>query len=89
MLRAYRAGDEAGIRRLFEVCHHRPLEADVWSWRYATRPIGAPVTTVAEHDGQIIGHVSSLPVRLERDTRTASAGLWVDLMVHPDHRNLT
>ncbi len=88
-LRAYRTGDEAGIRRLFELCHQRPLDADVWSWRYAARPEGAPVTTIAEDDGKIVGHVSSLPVYLERGARAASSGMWVDLMVDPRHRNLT
>lgn len=88
-IRAYRPGDEAGIRRLFETCHRRPLEADVWSWRYAYRTEGAPVTMVALDGGELVGHVSALPVRLERGSRVVKAGLWVDLMIDPGHRNLT
>lgn len=88
-LRASHDGDEAGIRRLFEICHQRPLESDVWRWRYAKRAIGAAVTVVAEDAGEIVGHVSCLPVRLESGTRSVSAGLWVDLMVAPRFRNLT
>ena len=88
-IRAYRAGDEAGIRRLFEICHDRPLELDVWSWRYAYRPEGVPVTMVAVDAGELVGHVSALPVQLERGSRTIKAGLWVDLMIEPKHRNLT
>jgi hypothetical protein len=33
--------------------------------------------------------VSALPVRLEHEGAAVDAGLWVDLMVHPSHRNLT
>ena len=88
-IRAYRAGDEAGIRRLFETCHLRPLEADVWSWRYAYRPEASAVTMVAVDRGELVGHVSALPVQLERGSRAVKAGLWVDLMIAPSHRNLT
>ncbi|MFI5348076.1 MAG: GNAT family N-acetyltransferase [Elusimicrobiota bacterium] len=88
-IRTYRPGDEAGIRRLFEICHLRPLEADVWSWRYAYRPEGSAVTMVAVDRGELVGHVSALPIQLERGTRAVKAGLWVDLMIEPKHRNLT
>lgn len=88
-IRASHAGDEAGIRRLFETCHRRPLELDVWRWRYAPQPHGAPVTTVADASDEIVGHVSTLPVRLERGAAAVQAGLWVDLMIDPRHRNLT
>jgi hypothetical protein len=88
-IRAYRAGDEDGIRRLFETCHRRPLDPDVWRWRYASRPEGNPATAVAIDAGKVVGHVSALPVRLERGASAVRAGLWVDLMVHPNHRNLT
>jgi hypothetical protein len=47
------------------------------------------VTVVAEDKGAIVGHVSSLPVELRRGPTALRAGLWVDLMVHPDYRNLT
>jgi hypothetical protein len=88
-IRAYRVGDEAGIRRLFEICHKRPLDLDVWRWRYARGPEGSPVTMVAVDGGELVGHVSALPVRLERGSRAVKAGLWVDLMIAPSHRNLT
>lgn len=88
-IRASRAGDENGIRRLFETCHRRPLDPDVWRWRYASQPHGAPVTDVAVDGGEIVGHVSALPVRLERGAEALKAGLWVDLMIDPAHRNLT
>ena len=88
-IRAYRAGDEAGMRRLFEVCHQRPLELDVWNWRYAYRTEGVPVTMVAVDGGELVGHVSALPVQLVRGSRAVKAGLWVDLMIEPKHRNLT
>ena len=88
-IRVYRPGDEAGIRRLFEICHLRPLDLDVWNWRYAYRPEGVPITMVAVDGGELVGHVSALPIRLERGSSVVKAGLWVDLMIEPNHRNLT
>lgn len=82
--RPYRPGDEAGIRALFATCHGRELSAETWRWRYA----GAPVLEVAEDAGRIVAHVGALPVALERGGESMKAGLWVDLMVHPDYRNL-
>lgn len=84
-IRPLQAGDENGIRRLFETCHGRPLAADVWAWRYE----GAAMTEVAVDQGEIVGHVSALPVRLERGAKSLKAGLWVDLMIAPAYRNLT
>jgi GNAT acetyltransferase-like protein len=88
-IRAYRAGDEDGIRRLFEICHRRPLELDVWRWRYAPQARIPPVTVVAVDGGEIVGHVSALPSPLGRGERALRGGLWVDLMIEPKHRNLT
>ncbi len=91
-IRAYRAGDEAGIRRLFEVCHTRPLELDVWNWRYAYRTEGVPVTMVAVDAETGSWAPCRRPPRrypLDRGSRAIKAGLWVDLMIEPKHRNLT
>lgn len=88
-IRASRDGDENGIRRLFEACHRRPLDLDVWRWRYAPQPHGTPVTDVAVDGGEVVGHVSALPALLERGGDAVKAGLWVDLMIDPAHRNLT
>lgn len=87
-VRAYAAGDEAGICRLFEQVHARPLPETVWRWRYAPQAEGGPVIQVAEHEGRIVGHVAALPLTLQRGPESRRAGLWVDLMVAKEHRNL-
>jgi len=83
-LRPYRPGDEQGICELFAATHGRPLPLELWRWRYGTKSI----INVAADAGRIVGHVGALPVRLTRGAESVAAGLWVDLMVHPDYRNL-
>jgi hypothetical protein len=87
-VRAFRSGDEAGVCRLFEQVHRRPLPEAVWRWRYAPQPEGAPVITVAEDGGAVVGHVASLPVTLQRGPDARRAGLWVDLMIAKEARGL-
>lgn len=88
-LRPYRPGDEQGICDLFSTCHGRPLPLDVWRWRYAPQNGTAPVIEVAVEAGRVVAHLGTLPVTLQRGEEALSAGLWVDLMVHPDSRNLS
>ncbi|MCX5796545.1 MAG: GNAT family N-acetyltransferase [Elusimicrobia bacterium] len=80
--------DGPGMRELFALCHERELPADLWDWRYRGGPEGGALIDVAVDDGRVVGHLAALPVRLERGERTLAAALWVDLMVHPAHRNL-
>ncbi len=87
--RPHNAGDEAGISGLFQTCHGRERPIDVWMWRYREAPFGDAITDVAETRGEIIAHLASVPVRLHCGSESMPAGLWVDIMVHPDFRNLT
>lgn len=84
-LRPARPEDAPGIRELFRVCHKRGFSAELWRWQYIQ---GAAISDVAVISDRIIGHLASLPVRLDRGTQTAAASVWIDLMVHPEHRNL-
>lgn len=88
-LRPSRPGDEQGIRELFAVCHGRPLAEDVWRWRYRGQEGKPAIVDVAVDAGRVVAHLGSLPVSLSRGREKVPAGLWVDLMVHPDYRNLT
>ncbi|HXS99799.1 MAG TPA: GNAT family N-acetyltransferase [Elusimicrobiota bacterium] len=88
-LRPYRPGDEQGIRELFAVCHGRPLPDDLWRWRYHGQGGIPAVVDVAVDGGRVVAHLGCLPTTLSRGREDLQAGLWVDLMVHPDYRNLT
>ena len=87
-IRAYRAGDERKIAELFRACHGRELPLELWRWRYQRNPAGPPVIDVAESGGRIVAHVATIPVRLSKGSAALRAGLWADLMVHPEARGL-
>ena len=83
-LRPYAPGDETGIRLLFSQVHKRELSPETWCWRYRLNPAGESVVTVAVEDGEVVGHVGVLPMLVSGH----AAGLWVDLMIRQDRRNL-
>jgi hypothetical protein len=87
-LRPAQPQDAAGIRELFQVCHKREFPSALWDWQYSQNPNGPALSDVAACDGRVVGHLASLPVRLERGTQTLDAAMWMDLMVHPQYRNL-
>lgn len=87
-LRPARPEDAAGVRALFEAVHRRPLPEDLRRWRYDGRPDAPCVATVAEEEGLVVAHLGALTFELETPAGRRRAGLWADLMVHPDRRGL-
>ena len=87
-LREARPEDAAGVRELFQLCHGREFPSELWRWQYADGPRGPALADAAVRGSAVIGHLASLPVRLERGPESVDAALWVDLMVHPAHRDL-
>ncbi len=88
-IREFRPEDAAGLRELFRICHGRQMPEELRRWRYEQHPQGRPYASVAVDSGRLAGHVAAIPARLEKGDRALRAGLWIDLMVHPDFRNLT
>ena len=87
-VRRYLPGDERGIAALYRACHGRELPRELWRWRYFDNPFGRATIDVAESGGRIVAHVATIPVALSNGRAEARGGLWADLMVHPQHRNL-
>jgi hypothetical protein len=85
-VRAYRPGDRAGILALLaRVWGGSPegratvtrLETQ-WDWRFVRNPYADPAVpagVVLEHDGEIVGHLSCMPVRVKLRDEVVS-GFW-------------
>ncbi|MDD5657244.1 MAG: GNAT family N-acetyltransferase [Elusimicrobia bacterium] len=82
------ASDETGMRELFAACYGREFPAELWRWQYLGSPEGPAIVDVAVSGGRVVGHLASLPVRLQRGGESLAAALWMDLMIHPGHRGL-
>jgi hypothetical protein len=63
------------------------LSPDFWEWQFARQPSNRMCVWIAEFDGQIIGQHPTNIIRMRWGNRELLAGMVIDLMVHPAHRN--
>lgn len=57
-----------------------------WRWKFLANPLGFHLVCVALHDGKVISHSASLPVRFKVGDRTIIASQGVDLCTDPAFR---
>ena len=68
IVRPFRHGDQAGIFALFSDGNSNAsfVRTDEWwNWRHKDNPAGEAITWVAEADGKIVSHLSSVPLRAQ------------------------
>lgn len=83
-VRAYRPGDEDGIRALFELVFRKPLSRAWWRWKLHTLPTPTENEWVADAgDGGIVGHYAASPIRFLVDGRRVIVPHGCDAMTHP------
>lgn len=82
--RAYRPGDEDGIRALFERVFRKPLSVAWWRWKLHTLPTPTENEWVADAgDAGIVGHYAATPTRFCIDGRQVIVPHGCDAMTHP------
>ena len=90
-LRPYRPGDEAQIVRGFNRVFAEgdpdfvPRELADWRWGHAMNPAGQRIW-VALHEGQVVAHYASQPIRMLVDGQATTFAQIVDSFVLPEHR---
>src|SRR6185503_18809290 len=84
--RAYRPGDEDGIRALFETVFRKPLSRARWHWKLRTLPTPTENEWVAEAEGGVVGHYAVSPIRFSIDGRRVLVPHGCDAMTHPGFR---
>lgn len=89
IVRLYREGDEQVIFNLMRPeygmsSRHRSH----WYWEHKHNPFGGSLIGVAEHNGQIVGHISFVPLKMKIGENVVVASQGVELIVHPDFRRL-
>lgn len=82
----YQEGDEIGIVDLMNL-EVRVSEYSLrrWLWRYKNNPYGF-LTVVAEHNGQIVGHMGLFLVDIKVGNKIIKGSQASELFVHPDFR---
>jgi len=87
-IRKYKEGDEKGLVQLIKLVYEKETEQAMsdWIWYYRNNPFGHFIG-IAEHDGQIIGHMALIPIYMKVGEKTKKSSQAVDLAVHPDFRH--
>ena len=86
VLRGYRQGDEKQILHLFNLVFNASRNLDQWRWEFRDNPAGLAFICVAELDGEIVGHIAAIPIKMKCGDETILGAEVVDTMTHPDHR---
>jgi GNAT superfamily N-acetyltransferase len=83
-VRIYKEGDQLGI---LELMKSNGIERtnEHWFWEYKNNPFGHHIG-VAEHNGQIVGHMALIPTYMKVGDKTIMGSQAVDLLVHPKFR---
>ena len=91
-VRVCRDGDEAAIVPFLEANMGWPATSTAvdhiehWRWKFLSNPLGFHLVCVALHDGKVVSHSASMPVRMKIGDHTVIASQGVDLCTHPDFR---
>ncbi len=74
VIRPYREGDEKGIFSLFSPDKNGSdfRTQQWWNWRNIKNPAGKSITWVAEADGKIVSHLSSMPLKTKQFNKTVT-----------------
>ncbi len=77
--------DRAAVHQINEATFGRPAEADLVD---ALRAAASPyISLVAEHDGQLVGHIFFSPVSIESEKETFAAMGLAPMAVLPAYQN--
>jgi len=83
-VRIYKEDDELSILKLMKLSGIERTSED-WFWEYKNNPFGHLIG-VAEHNGQIVGHMALIPTLMKIGDKVALGSQAVDLVVHPEFR---
>ena len=83
-VRIYKEGDEEEILKLRKLCFGS-ANLDEWIWEFKNSPLDS-LMMVAESEGQIVGFLSYLFVKMKVKNEILKGSIVCDAMVHPDFR---
>jgi len=89
IIREYTEKDRSGVFNLRKAVYGEPFRENEWNWKFINKYAGRSSRIfVAESDGLIVGVRPIICSPLKSRKQYVISGLDVDMMVHPDFRNL-
>ncbi|QDU40418.1 hypothetical protein Mal4_47740 [Maioricimonas rarisocia] len=86
VLRMVRREDLPQLTSLVSRIHGLTHSEEHLRWKYFENPAGAPVSSVAEVDGRIIGHLGAMTANYRIDGRPIRGSQEVDIFVDEEYR---
>lgn len=84
-VREFIPGDEMGILQLFNITFRRPLDINLWKWRYLESPYGKGVIRLMFDNDTLVGHYAVNPMPLFINGAIETAAISMTTMTHPDY----
>ena len=85
-VRSFVPGDEVGILELFNATFHTARSRTRWEWQFSRNPQGAGHISLAERDGELLGHYAVMHQKLNVAGQQVHAAQSCDTMVRGDQR---
>ena len=86
IIRGYESGDEEGIMGLMSPYWNHLKFPKNWYWEFKNCPGGNALIKLAEHNRNIVGHYSLLPMEMKCGNRIILGGKAEGSVVHEDYR---
>jgi hypothetical protein len=85
--RPYRADDEERVLELWRLAFGKPLEPEIWRWKYAENPFGSRILLCLDERGEApVVMYSGVPLRANWNGRQVEIVQLMDIMSDPDYR---
>ncbi len=86
--RPFREGDQIAIAELFQASYSRPLDVQVWNWRFRATPAGPGIVDLSWDDVTLAAHYAVSTLGFSIAGQDWLTGLSGTTMTHPDYRGL-
>ena len=85
IINSYKQGDENNISKLFNKVFNKEMSLKYWKWRFADNPNDIIMITLMWEKGELIGHYSASPVKMQIGDKEVLSALSMTTMTHPDY----
>ncbi len=84
-IKNYKTGDEHHIIQLFGKVFGRPMEFELWKWRFENNPAGKHMIKLMWDENKLVGHYAVSPAKIMIEGKEYLSTLSMTTMTDPDY----